>query len=148
MSVSCKRWVSCNLKARLAKLWILLLLDHGRECGDAALRSSVHVHEHKLTTLSAVNTVFVSPHSPFPAQPQTNSTKNSIVTSPKGNIPSPALVFTSSTPFGSSVSVFASADPPPPVPPFPQCSPPSPVVCSSVCLCCGLSLIFVSLPRY
>ncbi|XP_035772267.1 calcium/calmodulin-dependent protein kinase type II subunit beta-like [Neolamprologus brichardi] len=27
----------------------------------------------------------------FPAQPQTNSTKNSIVTSPKGNIPSPAL---------------------------------------------------------
>lgn len=31
----------------------------------------------------------------FPAQPQTNSTKNSIVTSPKGNIPSPALVFTS-----------------------------------------------------
>lgn len=45
-----------------------------------------------------------SPHPPFPtfnitvvfsAQPQTNSTKNSIVTSPKGNIPSPALVFTS-----------------------------------------------------
>lgn len=31
----------------------------------------------------------------FPAQPQTNSTKNSIVTSPKGNLPSPALVFTS-----------------------------------------------------
>uniref|UniRef100_A0A8D3AMH8 calcium/calmodulin-dependent protein kinase n=1 Tax=Scophthalmus maximus TaxID=52904 RepID=A0A8D3AMH8_SCOMX len=30
-----------------------------------------------------------------PAQPQTNSTKNSIVTSPKGNFPSPALVFTS-----------------------------------------------------
>uniref|UniRef100_A0A8B9KNH0 calcium/calmodulin-dependent protein kinase n=1 Tax=Astyanax mexicanus TaxID=7994 RepID=A0A8B9KNH0_ASTMX len=29
----------------------------------------------------------------FSAQPQTNSTKNSIVTSPKGNIPSPALVF-------------------------------------------------------
>uniref|UniRef100_A0A3Q1G9Z3 Calcium/calmodulin-dependent protein kinase (CaM kinase) II beta 1 n=1 Tax=Acanthochromis polyacanthus TaxID=80966 RepID=A0A3Q1G9Z3_9TELE len=28
----------------------------------------------------------------FPAQPQTNSTKNSIVTSPKGNIPSPALI--------------------------------------------------------
>uniref|UniRef100_A0A8C6MKD4 calcium/calmodulin-dependent protein kinase n=1 Tax=Nothobranchius furzeri TaxID=105023 RepID=A0A8C6MKD4_NOTFU len=28
---------------------------------------------------------------PFPAQPQTNSTKNSIVTSPKGNVPSPAL---------------------------------------------------------
>ncbi|XP_016143752.1 calcium/calmodulin-dependent protein kinase type II subunit beta-like isoform X3 [Sinocyclocheilus grahami] len=27
----------------------------------------------------------------FPAQPQTNSTKNSIVTSPKGNLPSPAL---------------------------------------------------------
>uniref|UniRef100_A0AAR2IZE7 calcium/calmodulin-dependent protein kinase n=1 Tax=Pygocentrus nattereri TaxID=42514 RepID=A0AAR2IZE7_PYGNA len=31
----------------------------------------------------------------FSAQPQSNSTKNSIVTSPKGNIPSPALVFTS-----------------------------------------------------
>uniref|UniRef100_A0A9J8B428 calcium/calmodulin-dependent protein kinase n=1 Tax=Cyprinus carpio carpio TaxID=630221 RepID=A0A9J8B428_CYPCA len=28
-------------------------------------------------------------------KPQTNSTKNSIVTSPKGNLPSPALVFTS-----------------------------------------------------
>lgn len=28
-----------------------------------------------------------------PAQPQSNSTKNSIVTSPKGNLPSPALVF-------------------------------------------------------
>uniref|UniRef100_A0AAY4AZ83 calcium/calmodulin-dependent protein kinase n=1 Tax=Denticeps clupeoides TaxID=299321 RepID=A0AAY4AZ83_9TELE len=31
---------------------------------------------------------------PHPLRPQTNSTKNSIVTSPKGNIPSPALVFT------------------------------------------------------
>uniref|UniRef100_A0A7N8X2S1 calcium/calmodulin-dependent protein kinase n=1 Tax=Mastacembelus armatus TaxID=205130 RepID=A0A7N8X2S1_9TELE len=31
-------------------------------------------------------------------KPQTNSTKNSIVTSPKGNIPSPALVFTSKAP--------------------------------------------------
>uniref|UniRef100_A0A8C6UN36 calcium/calmodulin-dependent protein kinase n=1 Tax=Neogobius melanostomus TaxID=47308 RepID=A0A8C6UN36_9GOBI len=40
-----------------------------------------------------------------PAQPQTNSTKNSIVTSPKGNIPSPALVFTaSSAPLSSRVS--------------------------------------------
>lgn len=29
------------------------------------------------------------------AQPQSNSAKNSIVTSPKGNVPSPALVFTS-----------------------------------------------------
>uniref|UniRef100_A0A671YME4 calcium/calmodulin-dependent protein kinase n=1 Tax=Sparus aurata TaxID=8175 RepID=A0A671YME4_SPAAU len=29
----------------------------------------------------------------FPAQPQTNSTRNSIVTSPKGNVPSAALVY-------------------------------------------------------
>lgn len=32
---------------------------------------------------------------PSPAQPQTNSTRNSIVTSPKGNVPSSALVYTS-----------------------------------------------------
>lgn len=46
------------------------------------------------------NTFVVFPPSllPFAAQPQTNSTKNSIVTSPKGNVPSPALVFTSSAP--------------------------------------------------
>uniref|UniRef100_A0A672YTS3 calcium/calmodulin-dependent protein kinase n=1 Tax=Sphaeramia orbicularis TaxID=375764 RepID=A0A672YTS3_9TELE len=47
-----------------------------------------------ISPLTVVNTVVVSPSSPllsFPAQPQTNSTKNSIVTSPKGNIPSPAL---------------------------------------------------------
>uniref|UniRef100_A0A8C4Z6J4 calcium/calmodulin-dependent protein kinase n=1 Tax=Gadus morhua TaxID=8049 RepID=A0A8C4Z6J4_GADMO len=31
---------------------------------------------------------------PPPGHPQTNSTKNSIVTSPKGNVPTPALVFT------------------------------------------------------
>uniref|UniRef100_A0A3B3W2I0 calcium/calmodulin-dependent protein kinase n=1 Tax=Poecilia latipinna TaxID=48699 RepID=A0A3B3W2I0_9TELE len=40
-------------------------------------------------------------------KPQTNSTKNSIVTSPKGNIPSPALVFTSQPPF-TSVCVCVS----------------------------------------
>uniref|UniRef100_A0A7N8Y8U8 calcium/calmodulin-dependent protein kinase n=1 Tax=Mastacembelus armatus TaxID=205130 RepID=A0A7N8Y8U8_9TELE len=33
-----------------------------------------------------------SEHSVFPAQPQTNSTRNSTVTSPKGNVPSAALV--------------------------------------------------------
>uniref|UniRef100_A0A669EY56 calcium/calmodulin-dependent protein kinase n=1 Tax=Oreochromis niloticus TaxID=8128 RepID=A0A669EY56_ORENI len=58
-------------------------------------------HGHTLTSppLAVVNTLVVSPPFPylsfpflsFPAQPQTNSTKNSIVTSPKGNIPSPAL---------------------------------------------------------
>uniref|UniRef100_A0A3Q2CDW3 calcium/calmodulin-dependent protein kinase n=1 Tax=Cyprinodon variegatus TaxID=28743 RepID=A0A3Q2CDW3_CYPVA len=40
-----------------------------------------------VNTLCCVSSLFLS----FPAQPQTNSTKNSIVTSPKGNIPSPAL---------------------------------------------------------
>uniref|UniRef100_A0A673G5J6 calcium/calmodulin-dependent protein kinase n=1 Tax=Sinocyclocheilus rhinocerous TaxID=307959 RepID=A0A673G5J6_9TELE len=39
-------------------------------------------------------------------QPQTNSTKNSIVTSPKGNLPSPALVFTSLVLFFSSNPSF------------------------------------------
>ncbi len=39
--------------------------------------------------LTPFNTVLCS------AQPQSNSAKNSIVTSPKGNVPSPALVFTS-----------------------------------------------------
>uniref|UniRef100_A0A4W6EXD0 calcium/calmodulin-dependent protein kinase n=1 Tax=Lates calcarifer TaxID=8187 RepID=A0A4W6EXD0_LATCA len=34
-------------------------------------------------------------HFVFPAQPQTNSTRNSIVTSPKGNVPSAALVCSS-----------------------------------------------------
>lgn len=34
-------------------------------------------------------------HFVFPAQPQTNSTRNSIVTSPKGNVPSSALVYSS-----------------------------------------------------
>uniref|UniRef100_A0A671R9M4 Calcium/calmodulin-dependent protein kinase type II subunit beta-like n=1 Tax=Sinocyclocheilus anshuiensis TaxID=1608454 RepID=A0A671R9M4_9TELE len=38
--------------------------------------------------------------------PQTNSTKNSIVTSPKGNLPSPALVFTSLILFFSSTPSF------------------------------------------
>uniref|UniRef100_A0A8C1JYT6 calcium/calmodulin-dependent protein kinase n=1 Tax=Cyprinus carpio TaxID=7962 RepID=A0A8C1JYT6_CYPCA len=42
----------------------------------------------------------------FPAQPQTNSTKNSIVTSPKGNLPSPALVFISLILFFSSTPSF------------------------------------------
>uniref|UniRef100_A0A671R9K2 calcium/calmodulin-dependent protein kinase n=1 Tax=Sinocyclocheilus anshuiensis TaxID=1608454 RepID=A0A671R9K2_9TELE len=39
-------------------------------------------------------------------KPQTNSTKNSIVTSPKGNLPSPALVFTSLILFFSSTPSF------------------------------------------
>lgn len=48
-----------------------------------------------LTLLLCLLLFLTFPFLSFPAQPQTNSTKNSIVTSPKGNIPSPALVFIS-----------------------------------------------------
>lgn len=52
--------------------------------------------------LTPFNTVLCS------AQPQSNSAKNSIVTSPKGNVPSPALVFTSLFLSVLSRSIFLS----------------------------------------
>uniref|UniRef100_A0A8D0CKM9 calcium/calmodulin-dependent protein kinase n=1 Tax=Scleropages formosus TaxID=113540 RepID=A0A8D0CKM9_SCLFO len=53
-----------------------------------------------------VCSVFVCSCAPAP---QTNSTKNSIVTSPKGNTPSPALVFTSLCPSSASVPSLTSS---------------------------------------
>uniref|UniRef100_A0A4W4HCC1 calcium/calmodulin-dependent protein kinase n=1 Tax=Electrophorus electricus TaxID=8005 RepID=A0A4W4HCC1_ELEEL len=55
--------------------------------------------------------------------PQTNSTKNSIVTSPKGNLPSPALVFTALASPSSPLSL--------PTP----CQEVSLCVCVCVCVC-------------
>uniref|UniRef100_A0A8C4Z2G9 calcium/calmodulin-dependent protein kinase n=1 Tax=Gadus morhua TaxID=8049 RepID=A0A8C4Z2G9_GADMO len=44
-----------------------------------------------------LTTMLVSRNFSGKSRPQTNSTKNSIVTSPKGNVPTPALVFTESS---------------------------------------------------
>uniref|UniRef100_A0A7N8XW10 calcium/calmodulin-dependent protein kinase n=1 Tax=Mastacembelus armatus TaxID=205130 RepID=A0A7N8XW10_9TELE len=60
-------------------------------------------------------------------KPQTNSTKNSIVTSPKGNIPSPALVFTSKAPVHLCVFVSISLPPVSPSTPLPSAYPTPPV---------------------
>uniref|UniRef100_A0A8C7CIJ7 calcium/calmodulin-dependent protein kinase n=1 Tax=Oncorhynchus kisutch TaxID=8019 RepID=A0A8C7CIJ7_ONCKI len=46
--------------------------------------------------------------------PQTNSTKNSIVTSPKGNVPTPVLVFTFNPPSSLCRSFIHIPPPPPP----------------------------------
>uniref|UniRef100_A0A8B9KKH3 calcium/calmodulin-dependent protein kinase n=1 Tax=Astyanax mexicanus TaxID=7994 RepID=A0A8B9KKH3_ASTMX len=74
-------------------------LKHPWVCQRSTVASMMHRQEtveclkkfnarRKLKRSPLFNTTVV-----FSAQPQTNSTKNSIVTSPKGNIPSPALVF-------------------------------------------------------
>uniref|UniRef100_A0A8C2I1P5 calcium/calmodulin-dependent protein kinase n=1 Tax=Cyprinus carpio TaxID=7962 RepID=A0A8C2I1P5_CYPCA len=62
----------------------------------------VHVHAGLSLVPSQLDPFLTECMLCFPAQPQTNSTKNSIVTSPKGNLPSPALVFTSLVLFFSS----------------------------------------------
>uniref|UniRef100_A0A8P4GJK8 calcium/calmodulin-dependent protein kinase n=1 Tax=Dicentrarchus labrax TaxID=13489 RepID=A0A8P4GJK8_DICLA len=73
----------------------------------------------------------------FPAQPQTNSTRNSIVTSPKGNVPSAALVC-------SSVSTRLSVHPSVCLSVCPEIG-----VCVFVCVCvCSLGQwITVIYPR-
>uniref|UniRef100_A0AAQ5XMA5 calcium/calmodulin-dependent protein kinase n=1 Tax=Amphiprion ocellaris TaxID=80972 RepID=A0AAQ5XMA5_AMPOC len=65
----------------------------------AKTQTHIHAHctcmdTHSQTHLLLLLTLLLCllPFLSFPAQPQTNSTKNSIVTSPKGNIPSPALI--------------------------------------------------------
>lgn len=82
------------------------------------LSSNIKHNPHIITPLS-LSLLFLSflalkhPLTPFntvlcSAQPQSNSAKNSIVTSPKGNVPSPALVFTSLFLSVLSRSIFSS----------------------------------------
>uniref|UniRef100_A0A8C3AD79 calcium/calmodulin-dependent protein kinase n=1 Tax=Cyclopterus lumpus TaxID=8103 RepID=A0A8C3AD79_CYCLU len=84
------------------KLKVCLEARPGRGLAYKQTHAWTHTHTHSQTHLLLLLTLFVvSPPFPFlsfPAQPQTNSTKNSIVTSPKGHAHSPALVFTFLTP--------------------------------------------------
>uniref|UniRef100_A0A3B5A1Q2 calcium/calmodulin-dependent protein kinase n=1 Tax=Stegastes partitus TaxID=144197 RepID=A0A3B5A1Q2_9TELE len=75
-------------------------LKHPWVCQRSTVASMMHRQE-TVECLKKFNARRKLKRFVFPAQPQTNSTRNSIVTSPKGNIPSAALVC-------SSVSIHLS----------------------------------------